>query len=121
MPHEETTSKAESTKLLLPCNVDWSVDTAMLEDVADMAVREVEVDNDAVECCVDGLLRRDKDSRDNDEAECCIDGLLRRDKDRPHITLDADDGANDSIISTPIVKKIHNNSTPREDIKAIVE
>jgi hypothetical protein len=47
MPHEETTSKAESMKLLLPCNDDWSVDTAAMLDVADMAVREV--DNDEVE------------------------------------------------------------------------
>jgi hypothetical protein len=112
MPHEETTSKAESTKLLLPCNVDWSVDTAAMLDVADMAVREV--DNDEVEC-IDGLPRWDKDSRDNDEVECCIDGLLR------NVWSERwDDGANDSIITTPIMKKIHNNSTP-EDIKAIVE
>ena len=77
MPHEETTSNAESTKLLLPCNDDWSVDTATMLDVADMAAREV--DNEEVEC-IDGLPRRDKDSRDNDEVES-IDGLLRRDKD----------------------------------------
>jgi hypothetical protein len=35
-------------------------------------------------------------------------------------TRDADDGENDSIITTPIMKKIHNNSTPREDIIIIM-
>lgn len=126
MPHEETTSNADKTKLLLPCNDDWSADATMLLDAADMADRTVEVDNDVVEY-VDGLPRRYKDSRDNDEVEC--DGL-RRDKDirrrnvwseRWKTTCDADDGANDSIITNPIMKKIHNNTPLEEEDMAIVQ
>jgi hypothetical protein len=66
-------------------------------DVADMAAREV--DNEEVEC-IDGLPRWDKDIR-------------RRNvwSERWRTTRDADnDGENDSIITTPIMKKIHSST-----------
>ena len=70
-------------------------------DVADMSAREV--DNDEV-VCIDGLLRQDKDIRCNVWSE------------EWKTTRDDDDGANDSIITTPIMKKIHNTPRVEEDI-----
>ena len=70
-------------------------------DVADMSAREV--DNDEV-VCIDGLLRRDKDIRCNVWSE------------EWKTTRDDGDGANDSIITTPTMKKIHNTPRVEEDI-----
>ena len=70
-------------------------------DVADMSAREV--NNDEV-VCIDGLLRQDKDIRCNVWSE------------EWKTTRDDDDGANDSIITTPIMKKIHNTPRVEEDI-----
>ena len=75
-------------------------------DVADMSAREV--DNDEV-VCIDGLLRRDKDIRCNVWWS-----------EEWKTTRDDDDGANDSIITTPIMKKIHNTPRVEEDIIMIM-